>query len=164
MAQFKNKILEKFLHSVFELGILVKAINGTIETVTGFLILFVRKNPATGIFTLNGHSLFQGRHDNVMYFFSHSLQNISVNTKTFVAIYILFHGVLNIFMTVTLSMKKLWAYIVSISFSLAFMTYQIYRISYNHSLFLAVVTLFDLFFVMLTWHEYEFQKELRNKK
>ena len=44
------------------------------------------------------------------------------------------------------------------------MMYQLFRIALHHSLFMEVITVFDVFFIVLIWHEYNYlTKKLANK-
>lgn len=148
---------ETFLHRVFEFGIFIKAINGGIETVSGFLILFVSKTTFYNIFLLLARrELLQDPNDPLVRFLDHRLLHLSAGTKEFAALYILAHGILNIFLAIFLFRDKLWAYPAAIGFNSLIIGYQIYRVAYHHSPVLAFITAFDILFVALAWHEYHY--------
>ena len=150
--------LEKYWHGLFELGIFIKGFNGIWETVSGFLFLFFSKNALTGFFFfLARGELLEDPNDRVVGYVANLLQNISNNAKVFAAIYILGHGVLNIFLAIQLYRNRLWAYLITIGLMIIFIGYQIYRINLHHSYPLIVLTVFDFLFVTLTWHEYRYQ-------
>ncbi len=94
-------------------------------------------------------------------FFVQNAQNLSTHTKTFVAIYLLFHGLLNLGIVLTLWHNKLWSYPVGLGISSFFMTYQIYRLFLEFSLWLLLLTLFDLAVMWLIYHEYRLR--LKNR-
>jgi uncharacterized membrane protein len=152
---------ENFLHKLFKLGIFFKGINGTWEIVTGLLFLFLSRETFSKWFSaISKNELLQDPNDKLINFVASFLQNISGNTKIFAALYILFHGILNIFLVVQLYRDKPWAYLVTIWTMAVFVGYQIYRISIHHSSFLIFITIFDLFFMLLSWHEYKYHKKL----
>jgi len=105
--------------------------------------------------------LLEDPNDKIIQYITHTLQNFSNSTKTFAAIYILFHGIINIFLAIKLFQEKLWAYKVSIALTGTFMLYQLYRVASFHSLPLAIITLADFFFIILTWHEYKYKSRLK---
>ncbi len=137
---------ERYWHTFFEFGVLIKGFNGVLETVGGVLILFLSKSAFGSLFSF----LARGE----------LLQNLPAGAKTFAAIYILLHGILNIFLAIQLYRNRLWAYLATISAMILFIFYQIYRINLHHSITLTVVTIFDLLFIALAWHEYQYQKRI----
>src|SRR5205807_89789 len=101
--------------------------------------------------------LLGDRDDLLFRFAQRHLVELSVGTRTFVGIYLLFHGLMNMFLAYNLYRNRLWAYPLSIAFTSVFFIYQMYRLTHTHSLILLVATVFDIFFILLTWHEYQHQ-------
>ncbi len=156
----KKLLSPQYWHNLFKVGVALKALNGIWETASGLFILLVSKETVNGwIAFITQRELLEDPNDSVITFLVHSLQNISTSTQTFVALYILIHGLLNIFLTVELSRDRHWAYLVTIGITALFVLYQIYRISVFHSVFLTVFTVFDILFIILTWHEYKHHTE-----
>ena len=159
MIQLQTSRPERYLHGLFRFSIFVKGFNGIWETLSGFLVLSINKAAFSNLFySLAQNELFEDPHDRFTEFLARALQNVSPDAKTFAAVYILFHGLLNIFLAIQLYRNKLWAYRVNIGAITIFMFYQIYRISLHHSLMLALLTIFDVTFLILTLHEYRHQK------
>ncbi len=154
-----NILKEKNWHRLFELGITLKGINGVLETVGGLTILLVSKNSIGRIILhFTRGELVEDPNDPLIHFLTNYMQHLSSNTKTFAAIYILTHGLLNLFLVTQLYRERLWAYLVTIGFMIIFMSYQLVRISHNHSLILTLITIWDVIFVSITWHEYKYRK------
>lgn len=150
-------VKEKFLHPLFEFGIVIKTIDGITETIIGFLILFLSRAKINSIFTYFARGeLLEDPHDIVMNFLANIFQSISTNAKTFAAIYILVHGIINLCLVVGLYRQKLWAYLAMMITITTFIVYQIYRISLYHSHGLIILTVFEALFLILTWHEYRY--------
>jgi len=139
---FKDSKLERYLHGFFELGLFMKAFNGIWETIVGILILI---SHGTVFNKLLG---FLARGE------------LLKDSRVFATTYILIHGILNIFLAFQLYRNRLWAYKITIASMIIFISYQIYRIYLRHSGFLTVLTIFDIIFVILTWHEYKHKKAL----
>jgi uncharacterized membrane protein len=76
----------------------------------------------------------------------------------FVAVYFLIHGFLNLFLAIQLYRDRIWAYLVTIFVTIIFIFYQIHRIILHHSVVLTIITIFDILFIFLTWHEYKRKK------
>jgi uncharacterized membrane protein len=153
---------ENVLHQVFEFGILIKGINGVWETISGFFILFLSKATLNNIFNfLASKEMLEDPNDFFVGFSTRFLQNLSHDTQVFIAVYILLHGLLNLFLAIQLYRDKIWAYMVTITVMIIFIFYQIHRIILYHSSVLIVITIFDILFIILTWHEYKRKKYLR---
>ena len=151
----KNYLNEKTWHELFEWGIFIKGIDGLIETIAGFSLLLVSKIALNNIFIfLAKGELVEDPKDFFVTYISAYLQHLSVDTKIFVALYILIHGLVKIFLAVMLYKEKLWVYPIAIWFEMLFIAYQTYRFIYNHSLLLAVFIIFDMLFLLIIWHEY----------
>ncbi len=155
-------IQEKYWHRFFELGITLKAINGLWETVTGFLLLS-KVNFLYWFYIVSQNELVEDPNDKFFNFLSHGFLNFSADAKKFIAIYLLVHGILNIFLAIQLYRQKHWAYLAMMATALIFVIYQIYRISVYHSLFLTFLTIFDAVFILLIWHEYKYHVNLKTK-
>jgi uncharacterized membrane protein len=64
------------------------------------------------------------------------------------------HGIAKVVLVVALLRDQLWAYPWMIALLGAFIVYQVYRLSYRFSVGLLLLTLFDVFVVVLTVLEY----------
>ena len=151
--------IERYWHAFFKFGIFIKGFNGIWETGSGLAILLISKTGLGGWFYLLAQNeLLEDPHDSFINFFIQILQTASASAAIFAAVYILFHGVLNLFLAIQLYRNKLWAYIFTLWAMSAFLVYQIYRVVLHHSSILIVLTVFDIIFIILTWHEYLHQK------
>ncbi len=149
-------IPEKYWHRLFEATILLKAFNGVWETISGSLFLMLTRQTFYEWFAASiNNEIIENPRDFVMSFLAHTLRSISSDMKVFAAVYLLVHGVLNLYLSVQLYRQRYWAYLVTIGVTLVFMTYQLHRIVLHHSLFLIALTTFDAIYIMLTWHEYK---------
>ena len=156
---------EKWWHWFFEWSLIIKALNGVWQTFFGIFVLHSNKEVFNRlIYFLGRRELSIDPNDKLMNFLLTFANNISNNTKIFIALYILFHGLLNLFVVIQLYRNRLWAYIFSIWIIYFLMLYQIYRAVVHHSLFLALITIFDGLFIILVWHEYKRKKILLTNK
>ena len=149
---------EKNWQRLFTFGIILKGINGVFEIILGLLVLLLGKAIFTGLFaTLTREELLEDPNDRLVNFLGYSLNTVSENSKLFLAIYIFTHGIINIFLAIQLYRRKLKVYLIAIVLLIIFSVYQIYRIHYTHSILLTIITLWDIIFIFLTWHEYTYQ-------
>jgi len=155
VSQFKPR---DPLDRLFEIGIILKGLDGILETIGGLLLLAV--TPAT-IDTLAArltqHELSEDPHDfiaNHLLRFTHGLTGTAV---TFAAVYLLLHGITKTVLVAALLRNQIWAYPWMLGFLLIFIGYQLYRIALSPTFSLSALTIFDAFIVWLTWREWRKQ-------
>jgi uncharacterized membrane protein len=85
------------------------------------------------------------------------------NSNAFAIVYLIFHGVFNIFLVAALLKNKIWAYPwVMVGFGV-FIIYQTYRYFHTYSLMLLFLTAFDIFIVLIVWLEYRRKQNFNQK-
>jgi uncharacterized membrane protein len=156
MPWFKAKSL---LDRTFEVGIILKGLDGVLETLGGLLLLFVTPDTINRLaIMITEGELSRDPHDFFANRILHTAHQGSGSSVLFGALYLLSHGVAKIVLVTALLKNKLWAYPWLIGFLLLFVVYQIYRIALDHSLSLTALTIFDIFIAWLTWREWQLQK------
>ena len=147
---------EKTLHKLFDISILLKGINALIEIIGGVSVFLVS---SAFIFKfvniISFGELTETPIDSLSQYLLNLTHSFSGGTKEFVALYLLLHGIINLFLIVGLIEKKIWAYNASFVVFIIFVLYQIYRYIYHPNIFLVIVTIFDLITVWLVWREYK---------
>lgn len=142
------------LDTTFNVTLILKGLDGVLELLGGVLLLVIA--PATiDHFArwLTQHELSQDPHD----FLARHLLHVTANlhkTQLFGALYLLFHGAAKVVMVAGLWRREHWAYPVAFVFLGGFAVYQIYRMTFAPSIGLALLTVFDVFMLWLTWREY----------
>ncbi len=160
----KNNLQNKILHSLFEITILVKGINGIWEIIMGVLFFFFKEETIyKAIIAVTGYRIIRYSGHFTTNYLIRQANNFSANTKYFIAFYFLFYGIVNIFLVIFLSRGKLWAFPVTILFFSFFIVYQFYRFFLHHSGLLLFFSIFDIFLVFLTWLEYKRLKNLKTE-
>lgn len=127
----------KVVHRLFEATILLKGIHGIWETVVGFLFLVLSRETI------------------IKFIFLVTQNNLSINTKDFIGFYLLFYGVINLFLVVLLLKNKIWAYPTAIVLFILFLIYQIHRYFITYSGILLFLIILDIVVILLTWLEYK---------
>src|ERR1700730_1367107 len=87
------------MHGFFELAILIKGIDGVLETAGGGLLWFVPFHTIDSLIQLLiAHELSDEPDDWFAHTLRHAAESISVGTKTYASIYLISHGVLKVFL------------------------------------------------------------------
>ena len=151
-------IRQKIWHALFEASILIKAVNGAWETISGFAILFLSKEALNRFFYfITRQELGADPHEKIMSVITLGMQHLSTGTKNFAGIYILAHGLINIFLAYNLYKERMWSFVVSLAFFSISIIYLLYKVIIHPSPFLFILIIFDLVFNYLTWHEYRYR-------
>jgi uncharacterized membrane protein len=159
MGWFRSKDL---LDRTFEVGIILKGLDGLLELIGGALLLAVA--PATInqiVGALTQHELSEDPRDVIATHLLDLSQGLTGPAVRFAAAYLLLHGIVKVVLVVALLRNKLWAYPWMIAFLVAFIGYQLYRIALDATLGLTALTVFDAIIVWLTWREYQKQRAAR---
>jgi len=148
-----------FLHESFRAGITLKGIDSILEAIGGVLLWFISPASLSNVsFFLFDHELPLDPHDFIATHFFNASQHLANGGKTFASIYLLSHGLTKAVLVIALWFDKLWAYPLTIAVFSAFCVYQMYRFTHTHSWALALVTVFDLMIIYLTWEQYGEQR------
>ena len=68
--------------------------------------------------------------------------------------YVLFHGLVNVFLAVTLFRKKPWAFPAALTLLILFLGGQLVVLSHRPRPFLGLLCILDALMIALVWHEY----------
>jgi len=149
------------LDKTFRISLILKGLDGLLELIGGTLLLFISPQAIKSIAaTLTQHELAGDPHDYIANHILHTANKATGSTTLFGALYLISHGLVKIVLVVAVLKNKLWAYPWMIAFLLIFIGYQIYRMSYKFSFGLLLLTLFDIFIVVLTVIEYKRHKQI----
>jgi uncharacterized membrane protein len=150
----------KYIDFAFRWSIILKGIDAIIEIVASFVVLFVTQDFVLHAVSLITHEeLTEDPKDFISNYLLGAAQNFSVGAQMFAFIYLLSHGVIKLLLIAGLLKKKLWAYPASLVVFSLFIVYQIYRYTYTQSVWLIILTLFDLIVLWLIWREYRYIKK-----
>jgi uncharacterized membrane protein len=150
------------LHVAFEIGVILKGINGLLELIGGFTLLLLGPGTIQKLVArLTQNELGEDPHD----FFATNLrsaaEHLSIHAKTFAAIYLLAHGVIKGLLVYGLLRDELWAFPTAIVVFGAFGVYQMYRYAVAPSGWLIALTVLDVAVILLTWAEWQRVKRAR---
>jgi uncharacterized membrane protein len=155
----KNFLKEKNVHLIFEISLVLKGLHAIIEIVGGIATFFITKAfLVKTVLSFTQDELINDPHDFVANYLVHAARDFSIDAQHFIALYLLVHGVVKVFLIAGLLREKMWAYPLSLTVFGAFIVYQLVTFASTHSLWLIFLTLLDLIVIILTWHEYRYKK------
>jgi len=145
----------RLIHVLFDVGVLVKGIDGVLEIIGGALLFLVDPRQLHHLARLLlQHELSEDPNDVVATYLLHTAQHLSTSTETFAAAYLLWHGVVKVGLVTGLLLRQRWAYPAAIVAFLLFLGYQLYRYTHTYSPELLALSVVDVFIIVLTWLEY----------
>ncbi len=155
----RQTIRNRILHAAFAMGIWVKGFDAVLEIIGGLVFLLASNLTLNRlIIALTRHELVEDPRDKIAIALRHTAAQLPLDAHLFGGAYLMIHGLAKLWLVTGLLRSKPWAYPATIVFLCLFMAYQLYRISYQYSPGLILLTLFDLTFVFLIWREYRFLK------
>jgi uncharacterized membrane protein len=147
------------LDTTFDVALVLKGIDGFLELVGGILLLLVSPDSINHFAQrITQHELSEDPNDLLVHHLLRLTSNLH-NTQTFGALYLLTHGLVKLVIVYGLFRRERWAYPVAFIFLGGFVVYQIYRLTYAPSAGLALLTVFDLLIIWLTWREFRRTRE-----
>jgi len=149
-----------FFHKLFQAGVILKGVDGALEVIGGIFLFFIdptRINRLAALLTQ--HELNEDAKDVIANYLLNAASQLSLSGQLFGSAYLLFHGIIKIFLGASLLRRRIWAYPTAIIFFVIFIFYQFYRYTFTHSGWLIILTVFDIFVVLLTWWEYRRLKQ-----
>jgi len=146
---------QKRLHRLFEVAILIKGIDGLLETVAGFLLVFVPLHSLNDIvaFVID-KELSTDPADWIVDLLSHVSVAISTDAKRLASLYLISHGLVKLLLVFALWREWRAAFPVALAFMALFVVFQVHRYTHTHSVWLLVFASIDAAVAWLIWREY----------
>lgn len=143
------------LHRLFQAAVLIKGIDGVLETIGGVLLVLVSPDTVHRlIILLTQHELAEEADDWVIMALHHLAERFSVEAKHFASGYLIGHGLLKVFLAVSLFRERVWAFPLALFVLAVFVAYQLHRFGRTHSMVLLALTLLDVVVMALVWREF----------
>jgi uncharacterized membrane protein len=159
MFEPRRLLDERKIHLVFEVSLWLKGVFALSEVIAGVAAYFISQQFLLAIVLwVTKEEFVEDPHDIIANSLLHAVQNFSVSTQKFVAVYLLGHGVIKLWLIIGLLRRRLWYYPVAMIVFALFIAYQLYRYTFSHSVWLLLITVLDIIVISLTWHEYRFMR------
>jgi len=159
-AEVTGETSPQLVHRLFAASVLIKGVDGVLETIGGILFMLVSPKALSSlVISITAHEVSEDPDDWFATSLRHAVHNLSSDTKLFVSVYLVAHGLIKVFLVAGLLRKKLWAYPAALWFLGIFILYQLYQFSHTHSPGLLALSAFDIFVASLVRLEYRSQKQ-----
>lgn len=146
------------LDKTFKISLVLKALDGIFELIGGVLLFFVSPSSIQYfVRIITEHEISQDPRDFIAVHLIHYANSSTLSTF-FGALYLLSHGIVKVVLVVAVLKNKLWAYPWMTGFLIVFILYQVYKLTDKFTAGLALLTVFDMFIVVLTVIEYRRHK------
>ena len=153
----------RILHRFFEIGILIKGVDGGLELIGGLLLVFLSPSAINRVllFFVEGE-LKEDPND----FFANLLVHVTrsaIDAKIPASIFLIVHGVVKLGLVGGLATHRLWSYPAAIIVFAGLTLFQLYQLGQQYSPFLGVVTVLDVIVIVLVILEYRYLRIARPK-
>lgn len=149
---------ERRIRLYFSVSVLLKGLVSFAEVVAGMLAFFVPVSTVTNVLVRIAEGELGEGSDVFAQYLLHAAQQLSVTSAAFIGLYLLSRGLIKLALVIALLKNQLWAYPLSLVVLGAFVAYQLYQFAVGHSVFIALLTLFDLVVMYFIWREYQILK------
>ena len=157
-----TKSQERKLYKIFVGSLILKGLNASFECVIGAALFFIKPTAITKLAViLTQGELVEDPNSALANYILKIAHNFSVSSHTFLIYYLLIHGVIKLLLIGGLLMDKKWSYPLAMIILSLFVIYQIFQYTYTPSWWLLALTVFDLFILVLVYHEYRYGRKLR---
>ena len=150
------------LDRLFAVSVAIKGLDGLLELIGGLALLVITPEQVERIASVFARGVLgSALPDTVATWASAGAERLTTSGLAFGAAYLLAHGLVKVVLVLALLRNKLWAYPWMIAVLLGFVAFQSYEFAISPSYGLAVLTVFDLAVIALTWREYRRQRQNR---
>lgn len=129
------------IHIAFEIGVILKGLNGLIELIGGVLMLVFPPSAIRKFIVDLSHR-------------PEFAEKLSSHDERFAAIYLLSHGIIKAVLVYGLLKDQVWAFPWAIAIFTAFGVYQMVHYFVQPSVWMIVLTVLDVFVILLTIAEW----------
>lgn len=146
---------DKYVHTLFDLSVIAKGVDGVLEIAGGILLLLIEPHRLYHLARLlTMHELSEDPDDLIANYLMNSAHHLVGGTKLFASVFLLWHGVVKVILVTALLLRMRMAYPAAIAAFTLFVVYQLYRFTHTHSPALLVLSVVDFAIIGLTWLEY----------
>ncbi|MEN9409829.1 MAG: hypothetical protein RL216_1803 [Pseudomonadota bacterium] len=149
------RITEVGIRRVFRVSLWLKGLHSLVEVLGGLALVFLSHEVIVRIATaLTRAELVEDPRDLVAKALRQAAEGVSADAQSFAAWYLFSHGMIKLVLVLAVLANRVWAYPVFILAMIGFILYQVYRMTFDVTPVLGVITVLDLIVLFLAWHEY----------
>ena len=148
------------MHRIFTISVILKGLNGLLEIVVGVAALFITHDLLVRyVDLLTRQELLQDPGDAFVHYLINAANSYTFDVQIFIAVYLLIHGVLKVWLVISLLRERMWAYPTAIVVFSLFVVYQMYEYFKAPNVSLLVLSILDVVIIYLTYLEYGAHKK-----
>jgi uncharacterized membrane protein len=157
MPVFKPQTL---LDKTYEIGIIIKGVDGVLELIGGVLVLMLSANTIHGITRFLTESALQNDpHNFIAVRIAKAGNHLAAGHNLFAAAFLLTHGLVKVVLVICLLLNKLWAYPWALGVLGLFLIYQFYQLVTAPTFGMAFLTVLDIVIIWLIYREWQKVKQ-----
>lgn len=141
--------------TVFKAAMYWRIAYGSVRIFIGYKLLSLVGVPAVEVYQRLLRGEATETHDVIFQMIGHTLVHHGFSITYFLAAYLLFWGVIDVLLSISMLRHYLWAFPTSLLIMGSFIVYEIFRFTHTHSPVLISFILIDLFIVYLIFRERE---------
>lgn len=146
---------ERDFRRLFDVALVIKAIDGIIEVVGGVLVVAIRPAFITGLIaSLNAEELAREPNGLTAKAVHLVASSLAAGGHWLIGLYLVLHGIIKVLLVLGIFAGKRIAYPLFMGALLVFGIYEIYRGTARHEIFLQALAALDFAILVLTVHEY----------
>lgn len=143
------------IHRLFGAALIFKGIDGVLEVIGGIIFWVVDPRAiGTAVSLLTAHEFSEDPSDRVVGALRRAAGAFTTHPGHFASVYLIGHGLIKIFLVVSVLRERRWAFIPALVFMAAFVVYQLYRFAHSESGALLAFTFLDVVVMYFIWREY----------
>jgi uncharacterized membrane protein len=144
---------------MFDIAVAFKAIDGALEIVGGYFLVFKPGWIGPAAVTWAEAFLIHDPASHLAPMLARWGHALTLDTEHFASTYLIAHGAAKLFIAWGLIRERLWAFPTALVVFGLLIVYQGFRFTHTHSPTLAVLMTLDLAVCYLIWREYGFRRE-----
>ncbi len=153
MSLFRPKTL---LDKAYEIGIIIKGIDGVLELIGGLLVLTISPHTVNGVTNfLTQDALQENPHNFIAVHIAKAGHHLATGHNLFAAAFLLTHGLVKVVLVACLLLNKLWAYPWALVVLSLFLVYQFYLLITQPSFGMAFLSVLDMIIIWLIYREWQ---------
>jgi uncharacterized membrane protein len=146
------------LDKTYEIGIIIKGVDGVLELIGGVLVLSLSPATINGITRfLIEHPLQANQHGLIATHVSKAGAHLAAGHNLFAAAFLLTHGIVKVVLVTCLLLNKMWAYPWALAALSLFLVYQFYVLITKPTFGMVFLTILDIIIIGLVYREWQQQ-------
>ena len=159
LSRIYSSSAKKHIHLFFDIGVIIKWIDGLLELALGTFLLFEPWGTTPSLLHfLATRELVEDPHDFFATLALHTSTSLSTQVIAAIAIYALSRGIIKIFLSVQLWRERLWAFPVALVVLSTLLLYQLWQAYAAASFLLFSIALVDVGIIILIALEWRSRK------